>query len=123
MRVVTLPRRRIEAFASSGVVMDFLPTVTGGRTGVRLARIDAGGTLGRHRAPTRQMFAVVEGTGVVSTTGYPDVVVGVGQAVLWEPGEDHETRAGTAMLVAVVELDGDLELGPEHVLGEVPGPS
>ena len=119
MRLYTVPERDIEAFGSTGVVMRFLPPVlTAGSddaTGVHVAAIAAGGTLGRHPAVRRQVFAVLAGRGRVQTDDDPPVEVGAGTLVVWEPGEDHQTWATTDMTAVVVETTGTLDLGAHFV--------
>ncbi|MBE1875489.1 hypothetical protein [Myceligenerans pegani] len=118
MRLVQLPAIAVSTFASHGVDMDFLPSVQGGtRTRTTIVRFTAGGVLGMHEATLRQVFAVLDGRAVVtsttppegSTSDEPDVrVLKAGQAAIWDVGENHETRAVTDLLVAVLETDGEL---------------
>lgn len=90
--------------------MDFLPRVVdGSERRVTIAHLDAGGTLGRHPATLRQMFAVVSGNGEIEADGLARAV-GPGTLVVWEPGEVHQTRAASAMTAVVVEVTGTLEL-------------
>ncbi|GIG23472.1 hypothetical protein Cch01nite_41960 [Cellulomonas chitinilytica] len=111
MRLFTVPSRTIEAFGSSGVVMDFLPPLTdAATTSVNVARVAAGGTLGRHPAVRRQVFAVVVGTGEVQVDDEPRRRVEAGTLVVWEPGETHQTWALTDLTAAVVETSGALDL-------------
>ena len=116
MRLVDLPEHDIPSFDSVGVAMRFLPP-TGG-TAVRLARVAAGGTLGRHPAVRRQLFAVLHGHGEVQTGDDPRVPVGPGTLVLWEPGEVHQTWATTDLTVVVVETTEEVDL--DQVLHDGP---
>ncbi|GIG35048.1 cupin domain-containing protein [Cellulomonas pakistanensis] len=116
MRIYDLPVRSLDAFDSHGVLMDFLPPVADARaTSVSVARVSAGGTLGRHPAVRRQAFAVVAGTGEVQVDEDPRVPVGAGTLVVWETGETHQTWATTDLLAVVVETTGDLALGDQFV--------
>ncbi|HEX5332575.1 MAG TPA: cupin domain-containing protein [Cellulomonas sp.] len=110
MRLFQLPRDALTAFGSTAVSMDFLPRVVdGSECRVTIAHLDAGGILGRHPATLRQMFAVVAGTGEVEADGLTRAI-GPGTLVVWEPGEVHQTRAGSAMTAIVVEVTGALDL-------------
>jgi len=110
MRLFQMPREALTAFGSTGVRMDFLPrVVNGSECRVTIANLDAGGTLGRHPATLRQMFAVVSGTGEVEADGLRRAI-GPGTLVVWEPGEVHQTQATSDMTAVVVEVTGALEL-------------
>lgn len=111
MRRFQLPTRDIDLFASSGVAMDFLPRVSGGdETSVHIARIDAGGTIGRHPATEAQFFAVLQGEGFVNADGEEPVRITAGEGVWWEPGEDHQSWATTPMLAAIIETNGSFAI-------------
>ena len=118
MKIVSLPRQEITAYASSGVMMDFLPRIADAeRTHVHIAHLTAGGTLGEHPAVMRQIFAVLSGHGEVSAEGGPRRPISAGQAALWEPGEVHQTWADTDMVVVIAETAGRLE--PDELFVEV----
>jgi quercetin dioxygenase-like cupin family protein len=111
MRLFAIPSRTIDAFGSTGVLMDFLPPLTdAATTSVNVAHVAAGGTLGRHPAVRRQVFAVVVGTGEVQTGDGPRRPVEAGTLVVWEPGETHQTWAVTDLTAVVVETSGALDL-------------
>jgi len=113
MRLFSIPSRAIDAFGSTGVEMDFLPPLTdASTTSVNVAHVAAGGTLGRHPAVRRQVFAVIAGTGEVQVDDEPRVPVTAGTLVVWEPGETHQTWATTDLTAVVVETSGDLDLTP-----------
>jgi quercetin dioxygenase-like cupin family protein len=113
MRLFAIPSRTIDAFSSTGVLMDFLPPLTdAATTSVNVAHVAAGGTLGRHPAVRRQVFAVVAGTGEVQTDDEPRRPVAAGTLVVWEPGETHQTWAVTDLTAVVVETSGALDLSP-----------
>lgn len=104
MRIVTLPRAEIVAFASSGVHMSFLPQL--GRTEgarVHVAAFGPGGTLGEHPAQGWQVFAVVEGECLVWVAGQDAAALSAGQAAVWGPGEVHGSRAARAATIVIVE--------------------
>lgn len=72
-------------------------------------RVAAGGRIGRHPAVGRQVFALVDGEGVAIGADGIEQPVCAGQAVVWESGEEHETRT-TRGLTAVVIEGSDLRL-------------
>ncbi|TDE91673.1 cupin domain-containing protein [Occultella glacieicola] len=115
MRRFELPRRVIDAFASAGVQMDLLPYVAGAsRAEVRVALIEPGGTIGRHRATRSQAFAVVAGEGEVAAADEVRHPLQAGHVVVWEAGELHQSWATTAMTVVIVETDGRIETTEHH---------
>lgn len=68
-------------------------------------RLDPSGVVGKHRAAVPQLFVVVEGSGRVRVKDQ-EAPVEAGQAVLWEAGGEHESRAGPeGMTVVVLEAD------------------
>ena len=70
---------------------------------VAVLRLGPGGRIGRHPATGRQVFLVVEGEGMVSGDDRVEIPIHVGQAAVWEPGEEHETRADGGMTAVVSE--------------------
>lgn len=110
-RVRVLPPRagrRIDAFGSEGVLVDPLARAEG-RAALTLIRLDPGGVLGGHEAPTEQLMRVLQGNGVVLNREQVEPV-DVGVTVLWEKGEWHETRAGGEGLVLAVLEGAGLQL-------------
>lgn len=65
------------------------------------------GVLGMHPATEDQLFLVVAGGGQ-AIAGAERCALSPGTAVLWQSGEDHETRAGEHGLTAVVLEGKDL---------------
>ena len=122
MRIIQLPAREITRFGSAGVDMDFLPQVPDAeRTTVHVARIVAGGVLGEHPATSLQIFAVLAGSGVVTSRGADGAAderweIEPGQAAVWEPGEIHATTATTDLLAVIVETSVDTLGFREHKL-------
>ncbi|ACQ80850.1 Cupin 2 conserved barrel domain protein [Beutenbergia cavernae DSM 12333] len=111
MRRFEVPRRPIEHYSSTGVLMEFLPRVSGGdQTRVHVAHLEPGGTLGEHPTTNRQVFAVVTGEGEVRADDGPRIPIAAGQLAIWEAGEVHQSWATTAMTVVLVETTGELEL-------------
>ena len=72
---------------------------------VVVIEIGAGGRVGRHPAAARQLFAVVHGTGWVAGADGERQPIATGEAVIWEPDEEHESGSDDGMTVLVVEGD------------------
>lgn len=68
--------------------------------------IPAGGLVGMHPAAAAQLFAVVQGEGWVRDGQSERVPIRAGEAVLWSPGEQHESGTDRGMTVIVVEGEG-----------------
>ena len=64
-----------------------------------------GGVVARHPAVVAQLFAVVRGSGWVSGGDGEAEPIASGEAVLWDPGEEHESGSDTGMTVLVVEAE------------------
>lgn len=116
MRLFHLPTRTIDVYDSTGVTMDFFPRVHDGeQTRVHVARMEPGGTLGRHPATFRQFFAVLDGNGEVAGDDGVRVPIDAGQAALWEVDEEHQSWARTPMVVVLMETTGTLDLNTNFV--------
>lgn len=75
-----------------------------------VARFEPGSLLARHPTKLWQVFAVIEGSGWVSGGDGEHELIDEGQAVIWEPGESHESGTEHGMLVLIVASDSE-ELG------------
>ena len=64
-----------------------------------------GGIVGRHPAGVTQLFVVVSGSGWVSGDDGEREQIQAGEAVVWEPGEEHESGSEDGMTVLVVEAE------------------
>jgi quercetin dioxygenase-like cupin family protein len=64
-----------------------------------------GGVVGRHPAASAQLFVVVTGSGWASGADGERVSIEAGEAVAWEPGEEHESGSDGGMTALVVESD------------------
>ncbi|WP_228032415.1 AraC family ligand binding domain-containing protein [Mycolicibacterium sp. P9-22] len=84
-------------------------------TMLQLARLDAtedlrvhiawcgpDSVVGRHPAGAHQLFAVVSGSGWVADSAGQPIPIAEGQAVVWNPGEVHESGSEVGMIVAIV---------------------
>jgi quercetin dioxygenase-like cupin family protein len=67
--------------------------------------VGAGGVVARHPAAGDQLFAVVAGSGWVSGGDGGREPIRTGEAVLWEPGEEHESGSDDGMTALVVEAE------------------
>jgi quercetin dioxygenase-like cupin family protein len=103
MEWITLPSRPLEAFGSQGVRVDQATAVIGGDDfSVHIAHFEEGGIIGRHPARIWQLFAVLSGSGWVSGDDLGSWPISAGQAVLWEPGEVHQSTASEPMVVLII---------------------
>jgi quercetin dioxygenase-like cupin family protein len=72
---------------------------------VVVIEIAPGGVVGRHPAGAFQLFTVVRGVGWVSGSDGERTSISAGEAVLWEPGEEHESGSDEGMTALVVEAE------------------
>lgn len=75
---------------------------------VQILHLPAGGLIGRHVTPSRQMLAVVSGTGWAEGGDRVRRELRPGYGVVWEPGEEHE--AGTETGFSAVCVQGRFEV-------------
>ncbi|HEX9069393.1 MAG TPA: cupin domain-containing protein [Ktedonobacterales bacterium] len=103
-RADKLPGRSISQFASVGaeIVPVARPTA---EAQVVVLRLMPGGKLGLHQTNSRQLFIVMNGSGAVRAGDEPPLPVTVGDMVLWESGEWHETTTEAGLLALLVEAD------------------
>jgi quercetin dioxygenase-like cupin family protein len=112
MRILTTDSVALTRFGSHGVVLHHpldgvaLLTTAGPATLV-LAAFEPGGVIGRHPATSRQALAVVSGAVEVWGGDGSAADLSAGQVVVFDQGEEHETRAITATTVAIMEWAGD----------------
>lgn len=80
-----------------------------------VAYVSPGGVLGLH--PTRfwQVFCVVAGEGWVRVRGEERQRIEARQAVLWAPGEVHESGSDVGMTVVIVASSERLSYGEQAV--------
>ena len=91
-------------FGSRGVTA--LPlTLPDGEAHVVCIRLAAGGLLGRHPASVDQVFVVVDGSGWVRGADGEQTTIGVGTAVYWSAGEEHESGSDEGMTAIVIEAE------------------
>jgi quercetin dioxygenase-like cupin family protein len=72
---------------------------------VVVIEVGPGGVVARHPAVGAQLFAVVRGSGWVSGDDGERESIDAGEAVLWEPGEEHESGSEGGMTILIVEAE------------------
>ena len=72
---------------------------------VVVIEVGPGGVVARHPAFVRQLFVVVRGSGWVSGADGARMEISVGEAVLWDGGEEHESGSDEGMTALVVEAE------------------
>ncbi|WP_375490352.1 hypothetical protein [uncultured Jatrophihabitans sp.] len=99
MQRVDLVQGAVEEHGSTGVYMIEVARLTpddAEHFRTHTAQVGPGGILGRHEGRWWQLFCVVHGSGWVSGEDRARRDIAAGEAVLWAPGEDHESAATTA---------------------------
>lgn len=81
---------------------------------VNVIHLEAGGHLGRHPATVPQLLLVMQGAGSVAGGDGERTSIDAGQSALWEAGEEHDTRAETAMSLLIVEA-AELRVGSQRL--------
>ena len=84
---------------------------------VAVLHLAPGGHVGRHVAASRQLFAVVAGSGWVSGESGERRLLGAGYAALWDVGEEHE--AGSEGGLTAVSVEGDFEVSATAVTRDI----
>jgi len=79
------------------------PLEEGALVQAAIFRVAAGGGLLRHPATYPQVFAVLDGYGVVSGADGVEEQVGAGEAVFWNEGEEHEMRSPHGLTALIIE--------------------
>ena len=69
-------------------------------------RLAPGGRILRHPASVPQVLAVLEGSGEVSGADGVFEPIGLGEAVFWARGEEHETRSAAGLTALILEGEG-----------------
>jgi len=118
MRVYRVPSEYLEIFSSSGVLCTYLPeAIDATLTRTTFALIRTGGTIGLHRAPLAQAFAIISGSGFVCDADAHQRGVETGHLIVFEQGEEHQTCAATDLQVIIVETNGQFSI-PEDFFNE-----
>jgi quercetin dioxygenase-like cupin family protein len=112
LRIISLegfPGRAIDAHGSRGFSVGAFGLTADAHLVV--VRLKPGGVIGRHPAQGRQLLAVLVGDASVSGSYGEPVLIGPGQAAVWEPYEEHETRSETGLTAMVIEGHLDIAAG------------
>ena len=106
MRIIDLAQldaRPVDRFDSTGFSVAGL--ARGTETHSAVLTLEPDGVIGRHPAVGRQILVLLRGDARVSgADGAPHDLI-PGQAVVWEPDEQHETRTTLGMTALVIEGD------------------
>jgi hypothetical protein len=106
MRAVDLDGGSVAEFGSHGLHMieaARLKRVEEFR--VHVASCAPGSALGRHPTRLWQLFVVISGAGWVAGQDGVRFPIEAGGAVLWSPGEEHESGSEMGMTVVIVQSD------------------
>ncbi|MGH7686778.1 MAG: cupin domain-containing protein [Candidatus Dormibacteria bacterium] len=76
-----------------------------GQAVVGVVRLNEHGQLGRHEAAAPQIAVVLAGSGQSSGADGEVVKVGPGDAIVWDSGEEHETKCDTPMVLLILETE------------------
>jgi GrpB-like predicted nucleotidyltransferase (UPF0157 family)/quercetin dioxygenase-like cupin family protein len=87
------------------------------RVRVQVMHIPPGGSIGRHPASARQLFAVIDGDGWVSGGNGDGRDIAAGYGAVWSPGEEHEVRSPGGITAVCVE--GEFELWALAVTADI----
>jgi mannose-6-phosphate isomerase-like protein (cupin superfamily) len=98
VRRVELPSRTIEHFGSTG----FTHSRAARSDDVQVSLVELDGVIGGHEAASQQLLVVLAGRVSCSTRDEHEEL-GVGEAVLWQEGEWHETRSHEVSHLLIVE--------------------
>jgi quercetin dioxygenase-like cupin family protein len=111
LRLAALAHRPIEAHGSRGFAIGAFGLTA--EASLVTVSLRPGGVIGRHAADARQLLVVLTGDAVVAGSDRVAHALGPGEAAVWEPGEDHETRSDGGLTALMVQ--GDLDLSdPGH---------
>jgi quercetin dioxygenase-like cupin family protein len=105
MRRVSLPVRVLEAYSSTGVSITRFGRVEQPVDGfsVDVATFAARSRIGRHPTRLWQLLAIVSGEGwAAGPDGHAFRLV-AGDAVLFEPGEEHASGSSLGMVAVIVQ--------------------
>lgn len=105
MRRLSISTMAVEQYGSVGIGIASLAHADRPVEGFRIhvATYAAESLLGRHPAGLWQLMGVVTGTGWASGADDVRVDLAAGDAVLWEPGEEHASGSATGMVAVIVQ--------------------
>jgi len=107
MKILTIDPAKahdVDAYGSQ----DFALThIAAGNARLSHAVLAPGSRIGRHPASQQQLLLLIDGEGEVSGDDGVFHPIAAGQAALWQPGEEHETRTKTGLTAMIFE--GEIE--------------
>ncbi len=107
MKILTIDPAKAhagEAYGSQGFA---LTHIAAGQARLSHAVLAPGGRIGRHPATQEQLLLLIDGQGEVCGVDGVFQTITAGQAALWQPGEEHETRTETGLTAMLFE--GEIE--------------
>ena len=112
MEWIELDRGPVTEHDSRGLFMiEAARLASGGEFRAHVVEVAPGGLLGAHPTKLWQLFCVLTGEGWVSTEGGPRERIVAEQAVLWAPGETHESGSRDGMTALIVQASVRLPKG------------
>jgi quercetin dioxygenase-like cupin family protein len=112
MKWISLDAGQILEHGSEAVHMTEAARLTAGTEfRVHIAQIGPMGVLGRHPTRLWQLFHVMTGSGWVSGQDGEEQRIHAGQAVMWSPGEHHESKSDDGMSVVIIQASSPLPYG------------
>jgi quercetin dioxygenase-like cupin family protein len=120
MRRLALSSSTLSSFSSTGVTLRSHARVEQPVEGfaVDVVEFAARSRIGRHPTRLWQLLAVVSGEGWVAGPDGHAVPLGPGEAVLWEPGEQHASGSSGGMVAVIVQSP----VSPVPPVEETPAP-
>jgi len=67
--------------------------------------IEPGGVVGMHEAPVPQLFIVIQGEGWICGENQEKIILKVGEGVLWQTGEAHESGSKSGLTALVIQSE------------------
>lgn len=113
MKVLFMEPAKAHAVETYGSQAFTLTHIAAGKARLSHAVLAPGGCIGRHPATQQQLLLVIEGGGEVSGDNGVFHPIAAGQAALWQPGEEHETRSEGGLTALIFE--GEIEKFSEQL--------
>ncbi|MEZ7171186.1 cupin [Sporosarcina sp. OR05] len=104
IRLDEIQGKSISQYDSNFIMRKILMTDKNAHVG--MMQLDEGGIVGYHDATVPQLLIILDGEGWVRSGEDEKVKVVVGDVVLWEKGEGHETTSDQGMKAIVIESEG-----------------
>ncbi len=79
------------------------PSSEGSLIQAAIFRFAPGGSLRRHPTTGPELFAILEGSGVVSGTDGIEEPIAAGEAVFWHEGEEQELKSANGLTALIIE--------------------